>query len=766
MPRLPIIPPREDRDGGPGALTPEEADALRSLEGRTARIDRELAVSQSWLAGIERLGAADEMPDGPPLGFTRSFLEEADRERMALPKPLPSARRTELEQDLLALRDGFAGRAAEAEASGLALRRRLGLQRALESYRTGVARDPGFYDDAAGRMERLIAELDIPDDRREAIRFQVREAIGNAAVDGLMREPERVERLLTAGLFDDALSEASKAARLKEAQSLIARNRILERERALVQLAAQAEQGAASDETINAAAKAGITAAEADVIRRRNLDAAEAAGLREARVQRIASATAPLDLSDPEDKATADAYWETVSEVYASDDPAAQQRMELSLVERLRVLPDGLDRKYQGALLSDDPALVVLGAEAIDALAKLDPAMLDGMPEDRVRRGQAIAHYAALGLPPERTLELAERDLEKPTTPNSAADTPVATTNVASLEPDGRPDESEPGVSPDRADMLVELPDAISEILADEGLSGDAELTAGLTQITTAALALGLPLNDETAETLARIANGERSADAETVAPLIAAIVAVVGRVALQAGLRHLNRLWKRLQRGSSRDGKKEKDDRPQLPETPLPRPTLGTPTKEEPDGSAARRNPDEGSPAQPPSSAAKPSETGAVAGAAKAPLEHKPGPGFKRDREFVTPKEFGKLPDRGVIDPQRVRTSQDSFAPTFKEEYVEGQGKIRRTVDQLTAEVKAGKEENVPPIRLVEWKGYVYSPDHRRLVAYRRAGKDIPYVKVPIEQLDRNAKDRILNAEKLNDNGAYTIDRDGNLME
>lgn len=71
-----------------------------------------------------------------------------------------------------------------------------------------------------------------------------------------------------------------------------------------------------------------------------------------------------------------------------------------------------------------------------------------------------------------------------------------------------------------------------------------------------------------------------------------------------------------------------------------------------------------------------------------------------------------------------------------------------------------------VKPIRLVEWKGYIYSPDHRRLVDYRRSANDISYAKVLYERLDRGAKERISDAKALNDNGTYIINRDDNLME
>jgi len=353
MPRIPILPPPEYRNigagtgDGPEPLPPEAAAGLQMLEARTARIDRGLAVSQSWLAAVDRLAQAEDAPEGPSPGFTRSFLDETDRDRVTALDALPPDRRAGLDHDLLGLRADFAGRAAEAEASGLALRRRLGLYRTLDGYRTGVAKDPGLYDDAAGRMEGLVTDLGLPEERRQALDLHVKDALGNAAVDGLMGEPERAARMLSAGMFDDALSEASKAARLKEAQDRVAHRNLLSRERTLSDLTAQAGDGAASEATIAAAQKGGVlTDAEAEEIRARNAEAARAAALREANIQRVALSPGPLDPARPEDRAAVSDYWDRVSAAYASDDAATQRRAELSFVERTGVLPDGLRRKY------------------------------------------------------------------------------------------------------------------------------------------------------------------------------------------------------------------------------------------------------------------------------------------------------------------------------------------------------------------------------------------------------------------------------------
>ena len=252
MPKIPIIPPREYGDGGTGGglepLAPDMAEGLRALEARTARIDRELAVSQAWRAGVERLAGAENVPDGPPPDFTRSFLDDLDRERAQLLKPLPSGGQEALERDLLDLRADFLDRAADVEASGMALRRRSALYETLDGYRAGVTRAPGLFDRAAGRMERLVSEIALPDDRREPMRAYVKDALANAAVDGLMREPTRAAQILADGLFDDVLSEASKAQRMQEAQDRISRDEHLNRERTVVNLTAQARDGTASDE--------------------------------------------------------------------------------------------------------------------------------------------------------------------------------------------------------------------------------------------------------------------------------------------------------------------------------------------------------------------------------------------------------------------------------------------------------------------------------------------------------------------------------------
>ncbi len=137
-------------------------------------------------------------------------------------------------------------------------------------------------------------------------------------------------------------------------------------------------------------------------------------------------------------------------------------------------------------------------------------------------------------------------------------------------------------------------------------------------------------------------------------------------------------------------------------------------------------------------------------------------GPGFQADRKFLTADEFSALPSEGRIDPQRIRTSQSSLKEEFKPKR-DASGKIRkRTVSGLTDELRDGvkKPEDIKAIILIEFKRQVYTVDHRRLIAFRRAGIDIPYRKVEFDKLSDEHQKRIRQAPNLNDNGAAIKNR------
>ena len=466
MPRIPIpqqpplalIDGGARTDGGSAPLPPETAAGLRTLAARTARIDRELAVSQSWLSGHERLARAEDAPQGPPSGFLRSFLEEADREReTALKTPLPDDAKGALGLDLLDLRATFADRAAEAEADGLALRRRLSLHETLEGYRTGVARDPGLYDRAADRMTALVADLGLPEDRRADLTRHATDRLANAAVDGLMGDPERAERLLSEGLFDDALSEGSKALRLKEARDLSSRQRLLARESRVADLAAQASDGALTEDAITAAERDGaLGPAEAARLRETDRAAVEEAARKDARIERVAQAPDPFDPQDAEHRAAVSAYWDSVSEVHGSDDPEALRRTELAFVDRTGVLPEALRKRYQGELLSADAAVAVTGAETLSTLAAKDPALVADVPPGQVRKATIVAGFAELGLPPERAIDLADAEMDRDDDP---PDPEIPAIRIAANQNGDDallPDEDASGRQPDGSAVIVD----------------------------------------------------------------------------------------------------------------------------------------------------------------------------------------------------------------------------------------------------------------------------------------------------------------------
>jgi len=92
--------------------------------------------------------------------------------------------------------------------------------------------------------------------------------------------------------------------------------------------------------------------------------------------------------------------------------------------------------------------------------------------------------------------------------------------------------------------------------------------------------------------------------------------------------------------------------------------------------------------------------------------------------RNFITKKEFEGLSMSGVLDPNRIRFSQNSIAEEFKDG-----GKIEDLIHAL----KEGQKVDVPPIRIVEFEGQIYTLDNRRLYSYQQANLEIPYLKLDV---------------------------------
>jgi hypothetical protein len=87
----------------------------------------------------------------------------------------------------------------------------------------------------------------------------------------------------------------------------------------------------------------------------------------------------------------------------------------------------------------------------------------------------------------------------------------------------------------------------------------------------------------------------------------------------------------------------------------------------------------------------------------------------------FVGERAAVRLAERGTISPAAVRFSQDSIRGTFRD---------GGSVKQLTADLRSGAVDaaSIPPIRLLERDGKIYTLDNRRLAAFQEAGVNVPY--------------------------------------
>ncbi len=85
------------------------------------------------------------------------------------------------------------------------------------------------------------------------------------------------------------------------------------------------------------------------------------------------------------------------------------------------------------------------------------------------------------------------------------------------------------------------------------------------------------------------------------------------------------------------------------------------------------------------------------------------------------------------TIDPASVRFSQSSIDRNF------GAG---GSIGDLAASLRSGalKPNDIPPIRLVERDGHLFTLDNRRLEAFRRAGVAVPYRMATSEEAEVEA--------------------------
>lgn len=85
------------------------------------------------------------------------------------------------------------------------------------------------------------------------------------------------------------------------------------------------------------------------------------------------------------------------------------------------------------------------------------------------------------------------------------------------------------------------------------------------------------------------------------------------------------------------------------------------------------------------------------------------------------------------TIDPASVRFSQSSIDRNF------GAG---GSIGDLAASLRSGalQPHDIPPIRLVERDGHLFTLDNRRLEAFRRAGVEVPYRMATSEEAEVEA--------------------------
>lgn len=89
--------------------------------------------------------------------------------------------------------------------------------------------------------------------------------------------------------------------------------------------------------------------------------------------------------------------------------------------------------------------------------------------------------------------------------------------------------------------------------------------------------------------------------------------------------------------------------------------------------------------------------------------------------RDFVAAETVGGLAESGTLSPAGIRFSQNSISGAFRD---------GGSVKQLAADLRSGAVDpsSIPPIRVLERGGNVYTLDNRRLAAFQEAGVDVPY--------------------------------------
>ena len=95
---------------------------------------------------------------------------------------------------------------------------------------------------------------------------------------------------------------------------------------------------------------------------------------------------------------------------------------------------------------------------------------------------------------------------------------------------------------------------------------------------------------------------------------------------------------------------------------------------------------------------------------------------GVPNPQSFLTREEFDNLSESGVIDPARIRFSQESVGANFQD---------GTSITELVVRLKErdGVDlASIKPIRIVERDGKIFTLDNRRLWAFQQANVPIPF--------------------------------------
>ena len=104
--------------------------------------------------------------------------------------------------------------------------------------------------------------------------------------------------------------------------------------------------------------------------------------------------------------------------------------------------------------------------------------------------------------------------------------------------------------------------------------------------------------------------------------------------------------------------------------------------------------------------------------------------PSVSKTENPMEKREYDSLPENGKVDPKRIRTTQDTISRRFRD---------GKSLEETRDDFAAGKADDIPPIRIYERDGKVWTLDHRRLIAAREAGKDLHYRKATAAEVEDN---------------------------